>query len=109
MAVVAAGARNQRVTLEYRASEAEDSHGHKTPTWAVRGVEYAKEEQLSASESIAAAQLTGTRTTAWTIPFRDDLGVTDRMRVGTRTLQVTSITNPDGRRIETRIVCTERA
>ena len=108
MAVTAAGERNQLVTVQYRASEVEDSHGHKTPTWATRFTAYAKEVALTSSEAIAAAQLTGTRTSAWVIPYRGDVSITDQIVVGSRTLQITGYANPDGRRIETRIVCSER-
>lgn len=103
-----AGERNQRITIEYRASEPKDSQGGTTPTWAVRAVEWAREDQLSYVESIQAAAVTSVRTTAWVIPFRDDLSIKDRVRIGSRTLQILSVTNPDGRREDTRIVCTER-
>lgn len=105
----AAGERNQVITIEYRASETADGQGGRTPVWATRYVEYAKEEQLSAAESMQSAQLTGVRTTAWLIPFRADVSVKDRLRIGSRTLQITAVTNPDGRREDTRLVCTEVA
>lgn len=105
----AAGERNQRVRIEYRASETVDGQGGRTPAWAVRAVEWAREDQLSYVESVQAAAVTNTRTTSWVIPFRDDLSVQDRLRIDGRTLQIVGITNPDGRREDTRIVCTERA
>jgi SPP1 family predicted phage head-tail adaptor len=106
---IAAGERNQALRIEYRASETPDGQGGRTPVWALRAVEYAKEEQLTASEALQASQQTSERTTAWTIPFRDDVSVRDRIRIGSRTLQIKAVANPDGRREDTRIVCTERA
>lgn len=108
MPILGAGARNQRVTLQYRSSETTDSQGGRTPTWATRATLWAQEDQLSYVESIRASTATAERTTAWVIPFRDDVSVKDRITVGSRTLQVLSVANTDGRRIQTRLVCTER-
>jgi SPP1 family predicted phage head-tail adaptor len=104
----AAGNRNQALRIEYRAGETDNGQGGRTPVWGLRAVEYAEEVQLSGSEAIAASALTAVRTTAWMIPFRSNVSVKDRILIGGRELQITGVTNPDGRREDTRIVCTEK-
>lgn len=102
-----AGERNHLITIQYRASETTDDHGHKTPNWATRCTAWAKQDQLSSSESLEASKLTAIRTTAWLFPFTAGISVTDQVVYDGRTMQITAVTNPDGRREDTRLVCTE--
>lgn len=100
------GLRNKRVRIEAQVLVADGQGGH-TVSWALRAVVWAREEPLSSREALLAKQLTAVLLSAWTIPYRTDVLVTDRILLGTRTLALTSHQDVDGHRAELRLLCSE--
>ncbi len=100
------GFRNKRVRIE-RSVLVSDGQGGHTQSWALRDVVWAKEEELTSREALMAKSLTAVLMTAWTIPFRTDLSVTDQIRLGARVLRLSSYQDTDGRRAELRILASE--
>jgi SPP1 family predicted phage head-tail adaptor len=102
------GRRTQQVRIEKPTRVADGQGGSTIPGYTLRAVVWAAEEPLSTQEALRAAQLTGVLLTAWTIPFRTDVSITDRVLAGRRVLQITGYSDPTQRRAELRILCSER-
>lgn len=100
------GQRNQRVRIE-QAILVSDGQGGHVQSWALRAVVWAREEPLSSREAVLAKTLTAVLLTAWTIPYRTDLKVTDRILCGARTIQLTSHADVEGKRAELRLLGAE--
>ena len=97
---------NQRVRIESPVSVA-DGQGGQSVTWALRGVVWALVEPITGREALMAQQLVAVLSTGVTIRFRPDLSIKDRILVGNRVLQVESYQDPDGGRVELRVLCSE--
>ncbi len=100
------GRLNQKIRIERPVHVADGQGGH-TTTWSVRAVVWALVEPLTGREALQAAQVTAVLSTAVTIWFRDDISVTDRILLRDRTIQIESYQDPDGRRDELRLLCSE--
>lgn len=100
------GRLNQRVRIEQPVLAADGQGGH-TTTWSLLAVVWALVEPLTGKEALLASQVTAVLSTAVTIWYRSDLSVKDRILLGTRTLEIASYQDPDGRKDELRLLCSE--
>lgn len=64
---------------------------------------------LSGQETIEVGQQRSELRTKVTIRFRTDVSVKDRIVLGSRTLQIATISDPDGKRRKLELLCTEVA
>lgn len=102
----AIGRLTQRVRIECPVAVS-DGQGGQAVTWALRAVVAALVEPLTGREALMAQQWSAELSTAVTIWFRSDISVKDRVRVGPRTLEIQNYLDPDGRRAELRLLCSE--
>ncbi len=100
------GQRNTRIRIESEVLSGDGQGGH-TKTWAVLAVVWALVEPLTSREALQAQQTTAVLSTAVTIVFRSDISVKQRIRIGPRVLQIESYQDPDGRKDELRLLCSE--
>jgi SPP1 family predicted phage head-tail adaptor len=100
------GQRRERVRIE-QSVLVQDGQGGHVQGWALRAVVQAKEESLSSREALMARSLTAVLLTAWTIPYRTDLVITDRLLLGKRELHLTSYQDPENKHAELRLLCSE--
>jgi len=108
------GEKRERVRIEQPVLTSDGQGGH-TQSWALLKVVNAEIVPLGYRDALRAAQITSELALAitiwWTQPARLDstrgISVKDRVRWGSRTLQVESVQNPDGRRVELRLLCSE--
>lgn len=106
MAKTNIGQLNQRVRIEKQVLTP-DGHGGNTVTYALRCVVAALVEPLTSREALQAAQTTAVLSTGVTIWYRNDISSKDRIRIGSRVLEVESYQDPDGSRDELRLMCSE--
>jgi SPP1 family predicted phage head-tail adaptor len=100
------GLRRERVRLEQLVSVPDGQGGHWWG-WALRAVVWAREEALTSREALMAKALTSVLQTAWTIAYRTDLSITDRLVVGARVLTLSSYQDVEGQRAELRLLAAE--
>jgi SPP1 family predicted phage head-tail adaptor len=100
------GERRERIRIE-QSVLVSDGQGGKTQAWGLRAVVCAREETLTSREAVMAKSLTAVLMSAWTIPFRSDISITDRILLGSRVLRVTSYQDVEGRHAELRILASE--
>ena len=100
------GLRRERVRIEQLIAVLDGAGGHWW-SWALRAVVWAREEALTSREALMAKQLTAVLQTAWTIPFRTDLSITDRLLVGTRVLTLNGFQDVEGHRADLRLLAAE--
>jgi head-tail adaptor len=103
------GEKTTRVRIERENGSVVDAHGTRTPLYVLRTVVWASEDALTAKEAVFAATLEHVLVTAWTIWFRTDLSILDRLIIGARLLSIHSYQDPNqsGRRVELRLLCSE--
>ena len=95
-----------RIRIEQQALTT-DTHGARSVAWALRCVVSAVVEPLSYREAVQAAAVQTGLNTAVTIRYRSDIAITDRILIGSRTLQIQSIQDEDARQADLRLLCTE--
>ena len=100
------GEKRTQIRIEKPVQTADGQGGHAT-TYALRAVVAAHERPLTGREALLAAQVTAVLSSVWEIWWRDDVSVKDRIRVGTRTIEIESIVDPTNRRDELHLVCSE--
>lgn len=100
------GQKVKRIRIE-RAVETPDGHGGHSTAWTVRCVVNAHERPLTGAEALRAAQVTAVISSVWEIWYRTDIAVTDRIRFGTRVLNIESIVDPTDTREELQLFCSE--
>ena len=100
------GRLNKRAALQ-SATNATDAQGGHAKTWATYATVWAYVTPVSGRETLAAAQVTASYATAVVIWYRADVSVQDRIVVEGRTLQIESLQDPDGRKDELRLLCSE--
>lgn len=100
------GQLNTRVTIQQPTFVA-DSHGGRSVTWHALVTVWAKVAPITGREALLAQQMTAVLSTTVTIWFRDDITATQRVVVGTRTLQIESYQDPTGRGSELLLLCSE--
>lgn len=99
----------QRVTIQTMTQGSDSSGGTtRTPSTLVSNLP-ASVLPLAGQEAVAAAQQRSELRTRVTIRYRDDVSVKDRIVFGTRTLEIGSIADPDGRRWQLDLICAEVA
>lgn len=90
-----------------RAGLIDDGKGGQTRGWGTVAQLRAQVEGMDGREAMIAHALQGTRTWRITIRFRSDIEESDQIRLSNGTdLNITSITDPDGRRIQLQIIAT---
>lgn len=95
-----------RVTLQSRTDTADGRKGF-TTTWATLAVVWAAVESISGREALIAGQMNAALTTTVTIRHRSDISVKQRILFGARTLQIENYQDPDGRKVWTKMLCSE--
>lgn len=108
----AIGEKRNRVRIDRQVS-VPDGHGGHLVTYTPRDTVWAHERPLSGRESLQAAQVTAVLTSVWEIWWRDrnavppDISVKDRLVIGSRTLEIESLLDPDDTRNELYLMCSE--
>jgi SPP1 family predicted phage head-tail adaptor len=100
------GLRRERIRIEASVLVSDGQGGH-VQSWTLRAVVQAREEPLTNREALMAKQLTAVLQTAWTIPFRTDLAITDRFLLGARVLHLSSYQDIENRHAELRLLASE--
>lgn len=100
-----AGRLNKRVILQ-TVSNATDGGGGVTETWADTVTLWAQIEELSGSESYEAQQVASRLTHKVTIRYRD-VNPQQRLKYGTRILQIRGKINPGQRNESLELLCEE--
>ena len=103
---MAIGTKTTRVRIEQRVETA-DGQGGKLVSYALRAVVDAYERPLNGRETLLAAQVTAVLTSVWEVWFRSDISVKDRLVIGSRTVEIASHYDPDGRLRELYLLCSE--
>lgn len=103
--MIGIGRRNQLLTIQ-RATTTRVGMSQ-TIAWATLAKEYGAVTPLTGAETRQAAQLESVLATGVTIPFRADVKASDRIVVGSRTLEIQSLSDPTARRMELRLLCSE--
>lgn len=103
------GLRREVCRLEQVNLVSDGQGGHKpgVPPWILRGIVEAREEGLSSKEALLAKTLTAVLLSAWTIPMRPDISVTDRLVCGARVIQLSSYQDVEGKHAELRLLGAE--
>jgi SPP1 family predicted phage head-tail adaptor len=102
-----AGLLRQRVTIQSMTAGT-DGQGGTTKTFATLASSVpAAVLPLSGIENVAAGKQTSELRTKVTIRYRSDIGVAQRIVWGSRTLEIGSIQDPDGRRRSLDLLCAE--
>jgi SPP1 family predicted phage head-tail adaptor len=93
-----------QISLQMRGT-ATDALGQQDPTWTTFAQPWAKVEELSGSELMASKAEHAKNIVRLTIRYR--YGLTEQMRVlyGCKILNITSISDLDGRRRELEVMC----
>lgn len=94
--MVAAGRLRNYVQLQSRTASV-GSHGQVDQTWTTYAWVWADFVALRGAELVAASQLNATVTTKAVIRWRDDVKAEHRIVFGSRTLEIISTLDPDGR------------
>jgi SPP1 family predicted phage head-tail adaptor len=107
-----AGKRNQKWTLEQPSSPADNSVGESLPRFSAVQVVSCAMRTLTDVEMVRARTVDRQTTHRVTIPYRDDIATTWRLTTQTRSgqiriLNITGIRDPDQKRRELEISCTE--
>jgi SPP1 family predicted phage head-tail adaptor len=76
---VKAGQLDRRVELQHRALTKEPTHGEDVVSYSTYATVWARKVDLRGREYFAAQQMNSEITTEWTIRFRSDVLVTDRI------------------------------
>jgi len=100
------GEKRQRIRIE-QAVQVSDGQGGRTTSYALRVVVNAHERPLSGAEAQRLGQLTATLASVWEIWWRSDIRVTDRIRVGTRVLEIASYQDPADDHEQLYLYCSE--
>lgn len=100
------GEKRNRIRLEQQVPVPDGQGGH-TVTYALRAVVSAHLRPLSGKEALLAAQVTAVLSSVAEIWYRTDLSVKDRIRLGSRILQIESLYDPTDMRDELYLICSE--
>lgn len=98
------------ITIQ-QATRAADASGQLIDTWADLVTVPAALDVQAASETFRAEgqQLQSKRTTVFRTRWRDSITSKDRVSFDSRTFNIVSAVDPDGRRVELRLTCVEDA
>ena len=103
-----AGQLNQRITIQQDIGTI-GNVGQKVPNWTTLATVWARVRALSGTERFAAQQVLAELSYELTIRHRTDLNETHRVLLSNGTpLDIQAILDPDGRKRELLILCTER-
>ena len=101
-----AGLLRHRVTIQ-NLTTAQDSFGDIVETWSDFATVWAQVEDLSGREFFAAAQVNSEIKTRVRIRYMEGVKPTMRILHGTRTLEIISPIDPDGKRRMLELLCRE--
>lgn len=101
-----AGPLRHQVTIQTR-SISQDALGQAIATWSDGTTIWARVEPLSGSETAGQVQTQATMTHKVTIRYRSGMGVLDRLKFGTRILEINAVRNPEERNIWLELDCQE--
>lgn len=106
MGMLNAGELNQRITLQ-RVTVTSDGQGGKDESWAAFAAPWANVLPTRGQETLGGTEVTATLATDLLIRFRTDVDATQRVILGDRTLEIQSLSDPDGRREALKLTCVE--
>ncbi len=86
-----AGKLNRLVTLKRRALAARTRQGEQIASWAEYATVWAERRDLTGTQRVMAQQLTEQQMTNFTIRWREDVSVTDRVAESGREWEVTQV------------------
>ncbi len=101
-----AGKLRHLVTIEER-RDARDDEGAIVPRWGAVRDAYAQIEGLSGREYFQALSAQSSTSHRVRIRYADGVKPQQRLRLGGRVLNIDSVNDPDGRRKELLLLCTE--
>jgi SPP1 family predicted phage head-tail adaptor len=105
--LVPAGEMTDLVTVQ-RNVPTEDDLGRKQPDWRDLVTLWAKVEDLSGSEFWRARQAQASTTHRVTHWYYAGLTAKDRYKFGAKLIEIETVLNPDGRRIQQQVMCQEQ-
>lgn len=100
------GKLNKRIELQ-RITETADSYGEPVQTWTTYATRWANVSPLKAQEMLVSSQNKATTTHIVTIRYLDGITIEDRIKLGSRYLNIDSIVNQDERGEQLILSCTE--
>lgn len=100
------GEKRNRVRIEQQVPVSDGQGGH-TITYALRAVVAAHARPLTGAEALRAAQVTAVLSSVWEIWWRSDISVKDRIRSGTRIVEIEAVYDPTDERDELYLICSE--
>lgn len=103
---IRAGTLNKRVILQ-TVSRASNGGGGFTPTWADTATLWAEIEELSGSEGFEAQQVASKLSHKVTIRYRSGVTPQQRLKYGSRILQIRAVLNPGQRNERLELLCEE--
>ncbi|NNF65983.1 MAG: phage head closure protein [Gammaproteobacteria bacterium] len=101
------GARRHRITLQ-RAVEAADSYGERIVTWTKIKDAWASYKQPGAREAFSDGAVRSEVDAVFECRYVSGVTAKDRVLFDSRTFDIEQVTNPDGRKRWTVLVCRER-
>lgn len=105
--IVRSGELRHRVTIQQKTT-AQDTYGQPIETWTNVATVWASIEDLRGREFIEARQVPAAEiTTRVRIRYRTGIEPTMRVIYGSRTLEITAVIDPDGRKRELELMCQE--
>ena len=107
-AIPRAGQFRAVITIQYRTTSI-DTHGGQSVAWATLATVRGKVESLAGNEAFNADQPTAQRASMVTIWYRSDVTPRHRLTVESRTLEIVSVSDPDGGKRLLQLTCVERA
>lgn len=103
-----AGQLRHRIQLQRRTGETRDgATGEVTPAYTTYATVWADVQTVSGQEAEAAVTVYGTRTHVVALRFRSDVRPEDRALHGATVLHIEVVRDPQGRRRELELLCTE--
>lgn len=103
------GEKQQWVAIEMPNLVSDGQGGHKpgVPPYRQRAVVAAHERTLTGREALQGGQLTAVSASVLEIWFREDISVKDRVRAGSRVLEIQAFKDPTDTRQELYLYCSE--
>jgi len=102
-----AGRLRHRVTIQRATEGSADAMGEKALTWAELYTVWAAVMPEASREFYRASQVHAEMTHLISIRYRSGITNSDRLRIGSRYLNIVAIQNVDERNVELRLVCVE--
>ena len=94
-----AGDLNRRVTIR-RATTVSDGHGGQVKTWTDIATVWAEAWSQNGREAVIAGALQGVSAWRFRVRWRGDVQAKDQLRYDGRDLNIRTVEDPDGRRVQ---------